>query len=76
MAIDQTPAELAEFRRYVDHLVTAQDGIMLTDEQFWLRVWGKTVELLAAAAERRATRVSDAFTGEQPAIRLPPASDG
>ena len=77
MATDQTPEELADFRRYVEHLVTAQDGIMLTDEHFWLRAWGKTVELLAAAASRRASRVSDAFTGEQPAIKvpLPPGAD-
>jgi hypothetical protein len=68
MAVDQTPAELADFRRFVVHLVTSQDGIMLTDEQFWLKVGDKSVELLAAAARRRANRVSDAFTGEQATV--------
>jgi hypothetical protein len=71
--MDQTPQELADFRRYVANLVTSQDGNMLTDEQFWLKTWDKGIQLLAAAANRRATRVSDAFTGEQDAIKVPPA---
>src|SRR5437899_2375877 len=68
MPVDQTPDELADFRRFVNHLVTSQDGMMLTDEQFWLKVWDKSIELLAGAASRRRKRMSDAFTGEQQAI--------
>jgi hypothetical protein len=76
MPLDQTPEELADFRRFIAHLVTSQDGIMLTDEQFWLKAWDKGIELQAAAARRRANRVSDAFTGEQMAIDVePPIAD-
>jgi hypothetical protein len=75
MPVDQTPHELADFRRFVAHLVTGQDGNMLTDEQFWPKTWDKTIELLAAAARRRAYRMSDAFTGEQPAVDVS-AGDG
>jgi hypothetical protein len=47
---------------------------MLTDEQFWLKAGDNSIELQAAAAHRRANRLSDACTGEQEAIEPPIAT--